>query len=531
MYKRLGVMLDCSRGGVMKVSAVKSMIDCLCKIGYNTLMLYTEDTFEVDGEPYFGYMRGRYTCEELREIDGYAVSKGIELIPCIQTLAHFTNLVKLPRYAPITDIADILLCGDERVYELIERVFNTLKECFSSRTVHIGMDEAHLVGLGKFLDKHGYVNRYDILKKHLSAVTDIAESRGFKPIIWSDMLFRLYNNGEYYGKNTELPPEAKETVNKKTGLVYWDYYHTDAADYDAMFAAHFKTDNKVWFAGGAWTWVGFAPLAEFTRVSMRAAMESVRRNNVENIFITMWGDNGNECSRFSLLQVLYGIKRYADGIADEEKISTEFDKLFGVKSSDFDLLSLPNMRYEGDCEIANPAKALLFSDAFTGVFDYTLNKSERIAYGEYALKLSKAAARAGKFKPLFTCAEKLCRALNVKAYLGVDTRAAYKEGKPALKKLLPRYDEAAKRILEFYEEFGKVWTGENKPFGLEVHDARFGGLIMRLKSCRNRISDYLEGKIDCIEELEQELLPFNPDCEKDTVLYNDYRRIISFGEL
>ena len=35
----LGVMLDCSRNAVMKHSAVKRFIDCLEKMGYNTLEL------------------------------------------------------------------------------------------------------------------------------------------------------------------------------------------------------------------------------------------------------------------------------------------------------------------------------------------------------------------------------------------------------------------------------------------------------------------------------------------------------------
>ena len=92
-YKHFGVMIDCSRNGVMTVAAVKRMIDALQKMGYNALELYTEDTFEVGDEPYFGYLRGRYTGAELREIDAYAAAHGIELIPCIQTLAHFTNPV------------------------------------------------------------------------------------------------------------------------------------------------------------------------------------------------------------------------------------------------------------------------------------------------------------------------------------------------------------------------------------------------------------------------------------------------------
>ena len=58
------------------------------------LMLYTEDTYEVDNQPYFGYLRGRYSQKELREIDDYAFKHGMELIPAIQTLAHLKSIFR-----------------------------------------------------------------------------------------------------------------------------------------------------------------------------------------------------------------------------------------------------------------------------------------------------------------------------------------------------------------------------------------------------------------------------------------------------
>ena len=59
--KYLGVMVDCSRNAVLTVSAAKRLIDALHNMGYYMLMLYTEDTYEVDNQPKFGYLRGRFT--------------------------------------------------------------------------------------------------------------------------------------------------------------------------------------------------------------------------------------------------------------------------------------------------------------------------------------------------------------------------------------------------------------------------------------------------------------------------------------
>ena len=62
-YRFFGCMLDCSRNAVMTVDSVKRWIDITSDLGYNMLMLYTEDTYEIKNQPYFGYLRGRYTCD------------------------------------------------------------------------------------------------------------------------------------------------------------------------------------------------------------------------------------------------------------------------------------------------------------------------------------------------------------------------------------------------------------------------------------------------------------------------------------
>lgn len=174
-FNRLGIMLDCSRNAVMNVPSLKKWIDIISDLGYNTLMLYTEDTYEVDHHPYFGYLRGRYSQKELREIDDYAHEKGIELIPAIQTLAHLHSIFRWPAYRNINDCDDILLAEEEKTYGLIEDIFASLEKTLRTRTVNIGMDEAHMLGRGKYQDIHGFENRFDILLKHLKRVAEIAE--------------------------------------------------------------------------------------------------------------------------------------------------------------------------------------------------------------------------------------------------------------------------------------------------------------------------------------------------------------------
>ena len=47
-FDSLGVMIDCSRNAVPNIQALKRFFDIIAKMGYNTVFLYTEDTFEVE---------------------------------------------------------------------------------------------------------------------------------------------------------------------------------------------------------------------------------------------------------------------------------------------------------------------------------------------------------------------------------------------------------------------------------------------------------------------------------------------------
>ncbi|MBO4411606.1 MAG: beta-N-acetylhexosaminidase, partial [Lachnospiraceae bacterium] len=506
-------MIDCSRNGVMTAEKVREFADLMAGMGYNMLMLYTEDTYEIDGEPFFGYMRGRYSKAELKELDAYCASKGIELIPCIQTLAHLNSLRRWPVYEPMFDINDVLLAGDERVYRLIGKMFDTLAECFTTRRVHIGMDEAHFVGLGRYLNEHGYTNRALLMAEHLKKVNEIAAERGFTTMIWSDMFIRLNNNGAYRGKDLKVPEETVKAVPKGVELVYWDYYSKDPEDYRDQFKAHLKfVNNPIAFAGGIWTWTGYAPSLTYSIDATKAALEAAKDVPMDTIFFTLWGDNGKDCSYFASLPAMFAAAELTKGNEDFPSIERAFEEQTGYTFEEFMALELPNVTSDERSQNENPCKYLLFNDPFIGLYDFTVapGLSERYKKAEALLR---ASVNGRKYDYLFDFMSKLCGVLSLKCGLGIRIRTAYKAGdKKALKILADEtIPELLARTEALYEAFRTVWLTENKPFGLEVEEARFGFLLLRLRSCRDRLTDYLEGRTADIEELETEQLPIRPE--------------------
>ncbi len=511
--KYFGVMLDCSRNAVMKPEQVMRFADIISSFGYNSIQLYTEDTYEIDGEPYFGYLRGRYTKEEIKAIDEHCMEKGVELIPCIQTLAHLNQIFRWSDYASIRDTDDILLAGEEKTYELIDKMFFTLAESFTSRKVNIGMDEAHMLGRGAYLDKNGLVNRFDILKKHLERVLSIAEKYGFECMMWSDMFMRLASGGDYYTFDKPVTSEAKACVPKNVNLVYWDYYHTEKRVYDGMFSVHKQlAGDKVWFAGGAWTWVGFAPRNGFTIKTMAPAMKSAAKNGIRNVFVTMWGDNGKECSFYSVLPSLYAIRKMYDGETDESSIKNGFKEIVGIDFDAMCLLDLPSDADGGKNTNNNPCRYLLYSDPLLGVMDSTVSKNTANEFKKAAKKLSPYCGD-GEFAYLFETEKLLCETLALKCDLGGFLREAYKsENVEALKNGIKKIKKTEKKLKEFYYSFKNLWQKENKPHGFDVQELRIGGLMLRLSSARERIEDYLAGKISSVPELEEIIL--DPFCRK-----------------
>ncbi len=502
--KKLGIMLDCSRDAVYNVKTLKRFIDRMETMGYTSLQLYTEDTYAI-ADPYFGYLRGRYTGEELRELDRYAQIHGIELIPCIQTLAHLSGYL---RWNPeVVDCNDILLADHGPTYDLIEKMFAACAEYFTSRRINIGMDEAHMVGLGKYLDRHGYENRFDIIRRHLVRVVEIAEKYGFRPMMWSDMFFRLANNGDYYcTEPISIPEDVIALVPSNLQLVYWDYYSQDKMHFDQMLRSHKQFRNEIVYAGGAWSWTGFVPHNEFSIRSNEAAIRSCLENDVEEVVVTIWKDDGGECSLFASLPCLYMTARMAQGVFERDVLEQEFLEFFGAPYSVFRAVEEADLG--GTMEITNPCKYMLYSDPFVGFLDWTV-APEKAAWMENAEKTLKE-AHGGEFACLFDTLSALMSVLKDKYTLGWRLRQAYQAGdKGSLAHLAEECLIIRDRVKILHSCFSRQWMQECKPNGFEKHTLRLGGLMLRLEECASRIKDYLDGEAEAIPELGETLLPYH----------------------
>jgi len=505
-----GAMVDMSRGGVMHIEAVKKFINYMSAMGLNMLMLYTEDTYEVKKYPHFGYLRGKYSVLELVEIDRYAHSMGIEVIPCIQTLGHMEQFLQWREATDMKDTSDILLAGEEKTYELIEECVKTMRLAFQSKRIHIGADEAHDVGLGRYLQLHGYDNRLDLLKRHLVRVCDICRKYDFLPMMWSDMWFRLISTtGQYSDKEIAdiiLPDSFTQTI-PDISMVFWSYSHNSQQHYQSFLAAHKLMKRELVFAGGAWTWIGFLPHTKLAFDSGIAALKECINQGVQHVFVTLWGDQGCETNYFLALPSLALYAQYCyKGLGC--KLEDVGNLLKSCTGLSLDALMTMSDFHEEKNRIQCLGKRYLNSDVLlniTGMEDKSISE----IFARASKKLDFYSDIDSKWHSYYIYAKLIFDVAAEKASILANLREKYLEkDMEYLKDMclcrLPRLKALYYTLLA---EHQKQWKSTYKAIGWEVINARYGAQILRIDYAIEVLGLFIDRRIDHIEELDEPTIP------------------------
>lgn len=532
-FQQLTAMIDNSRNAVMNIDSIQQLVRYLAIFGYNQLMLYTEDTFQVANQPYFGYMRGAFTPQETKAIDMYCKQYGIELVPCVQTLAHFNQITRYSHYQQHIDCDDILLCEDDRTYQLIDDIFATLASNFSSRKVNIGMDESHNLGLGKYLEKHGYSTRYEIMIRHLNRVVEIATKYGFRCMMWSDMFFRLIFNGQYEGDASAIPQQLIQAIPQDITLIYWDYYSDKIEKYQRNLANHKVLSNNICFAGGAWRWMGFVGDNDYSVRTMQQSLKACKQHSISHYIVTCWGDDGGECSVFQMLPSLYyvGVNAYTPVDKCDANVDvTSFEYLYGITFSQYCQLDLPNkVVATAPLQRNNSSKFFLYNDLLLGTFDSLAYDGITNIYLQHIDAISSIDTSNCPYSYHFDRMIVLLQVLADKVELGKLLRKAYgSNDRQLLQHCADTIAAMVDRLQVFYDNFCQYWMKENKPFGLEVQQVRLGGLQKRWQWVQQQVLMYLDNNIAHIQELEQPILPFAyADARLEMLYFNDWKLSIS----
>jgi hypothetical protein len=526
-----GVMIDCSRNGVLRPEAAAHFMRRIALMGVNMVMLYTEDTYEIPGEPLFGYLRGGYTQEEMRHLDDYADALGIELIPCIQTLGHMEQVLQWDPYFHLRDTPNVLLADSEPTYDFIRKMIRAASGSLRSKRIHIGMDEAHGLGTGNYRTKFGERPPFEIMNSHLKRVRDICREEGLRPMIWSDMYFRLGSKSHsYYDHEWSIPDHIIDEIPKDVQLVYWDYGCRTAEHFETFINFHRKLGSDPVMAGGIWTWMHLWTVLPGSFKAVESCVTACRRQGLQEVIMTLWGDQGMEVDIFSALPGIQYFCELAFGATDPMAAAKRnFAAVCGVafdpwvRASDIDLI--PYVK-DHDHSSTNVGRSLLWQDPLLPVLDPMLRKTDlHTHYKRLAVDLFCAESSEGLARRLSYPAQ-VAQVLALKANLRRDLEVAYRANnmiglRQIVDKVLPQLRQEFDSLWKFHRA---MWMETYKPFGWEVIECRYGGVRARLATVSYLLRQYLAGKIESIPELEVDLHNSWPEFTKD-VPPLDYIRV------
>ena len=525
-FETTGMMFDVSRNAVLQPDTLRFFLRKMAMMGLNLGMMYTEDTYEVPGQPYFGYQRGRYSTDELRALDDYADMLGIELCPCIQTLGHLNRALHWPALAHLKDNEEVLLADDAQTYAFLEELIAAAAAPYRSKRIHIGMDEAHGIGLGAHLRRHGYEDPHTIIRRHLSRVLEITRRHGLSAMMWSDMYFRPDSPTDGYYDSGMPSAEAVAAVPPDVTLVYWDYYHETEQEYADMLQKHAALPAPTVFAGGIWTWCGPAPDYAKTLAAAVPALTACKKAGVPLVLATAWGDNGAEAN---LTSALLGMQLYAEfmytGTYDAGSLARRFACCCGADAQAFLDLSLfnavPGMR-SGALRPVNAAKFLLYQDPLVQLFAAdTAGLAMSAHYTELEARYTRYADENPAFEPLFRFYSLLARVLAGKCAWHEQAAQAVRRKDLAL---AARLAEALPGTIAATEAlrtaWRALWEATNRPQGFEIIDLRLGGVAARLSTAAARMRAFAAGVCADIPELSAPALPYT--LRPDGTLFGSY---------
>lgn len=500
-FDTCGVMLDMSFGSVSKVSGVKKYLDYMAIFGMNMLMLYTEDTYEIEGYELFGYQRGRYSLEELREIDDYAYNLGIEVIPCIQTFGHLGKFLRYDQYKNIAENHRVLLHGEEETYKFIEACISACRKAFRTNRIHIGCDETSGIGHGTSFKRDGLRDPFEIFNEHVSRVCEICEKYNYKPMIWSDMYATIAREKSGSKEaNIEIPQEVIDAI-PDAEMVFWNYYRTNNDFYRDRIIMNQKLGKPVHFAGGIWTWNGQAPNFKWTYQTVKPALEECLDLGIRSVFAAAWayGDiNHIQATPSIAVYSEYcwrGLECTKDDIDSVAEFVTGYPAPLCDAISDF---------YCDEVGDVNIGKLMIWGDPLIFLLPYDYDFEKISEYFENSLKVFEKypdAPYIDFYKVLFRAAlGKVYGFKNLtKKYKAKDLEWLRNYKDVTLPALIKDYEE-------LYELHDKYWHEESKTHGWEKLGNAYASATERLRYTAREIGKYLDGKIDLIEALEAEII-------------------------
>jgi hypothetical protein len=167
--------------------------------------------------------KNAFTPEQLKSLADYAKSRGVDLIPELESFGHTGYITRSPAYAHLLDdssqgsseFTGIIPVSPETL-QLFEELYREVAAIFPSTYLHGGCDEVNWGGSALSRKALETKTRAQIWAEYLNALNHISESLEKQFIVWGDFVLRK-------------EPEILARLNKNTIIMDWNYSENSAS--------------------------------------------------------------------------------------------------------------------------------------------------------------------------------------------------------------------------------------------------------------------------------------------------------------
>lgn len=285
-----GFMMDISRDKVPTVETIKHVIDLISEVKMNHFELYVEGfSFGYPSFSEFLKENNYISISEYQEIEKYANSKMIDLVPNQNGFGHMTKWLETEEYKDLAEVPEgIFLWGrqrkastlnplDPRSLELVKKMYEDMLPISNSKYFNMNFDEPFELGKGKSkeaVEKEGLGNVY--IDFALKAYDEV-KKYGKIPMIWGDVLINH--------------PELLHRLPSDMLFIDWGY------DANYPFKTHLQklSELKIKFlaAPATTSWCSFLGRTLDWVENIQNACIYTHMYGGEGVLLTDWGDFGH----------------------------------------------------------------------------------------------------------------------------------------------------------------------------------------------------------------------------------------------
>ena len=275
-----GVMLDVSRDKVPTMDTLYALIDRLASWKVNQVQLYMEHTFAYHDHEDVWHTASPFTPDEVRALDSFCRERHVELVPNQNCLGHMERWLAHDRYRPLAMTPEGFTDDFGRRREpttieptnpgsidLVRGLLHELLANFTSRRIHVGLDEPWELGAERIDDYIAWTR----------TVSALPELDGYEVLVWGDIL----------AGRGELIRALPDTVT----VCEWGY--DDWYPFDERAAAFAAARRRFWVCPGTSSWLTILGRVTNMRDNCANAMDAALSHGASGFLNTDWGDFGH----------------------------------------------------------------------------------------------------------------------------------------------------------------------------------------------------------------------------------------------